>query len=125
VNLQNNSPYSINNIQVYLGDNSIDTIKYCNMPLTYLSPQITNTLGVINDTINWIKIENTFVANGTEKYLVIGNFNSDIVTSSTYSSTGIGSGVWSEYMIDDVSVIDFNLPAYAGPDKNINLGDSA
>ncbi|MBL7894670.1 MAG: T9SS type A sorting domain-containing protein [Bacteroidia bacterium] len=123
VNLQNTSPYAIDALQVLLADASIDTIKYVNTPLTYLTPQITNTLGIINDTLNWIKVENTFVANGTEKYLVIGNFKPDAAVNT--ASTWVSSGVWSEYMIDDVSVIDFNLPAFAGPDKNINLGDSA
>lgn len=123
VNLQNTSPYAIDALQILLADAAIDTIKYVNTPLTYLTPQITNTLGIINDTLNWIKVENTFVANGNEKYLVIGNFKPDAAVNTT--STGVSSGVWSEYMIDDVSVIDFNLPAFAGPDKNINLGDSA
>lgn len=123
VNLQNTSPYAIDALQILLADVTIDTIKYCSVPLTYLTPQITNTLGIINDTLNWIKVENTFVANGTEKYLVIGNFKPDAAVNT--ASTGVSSGVWSEYMIDDVSVIDFNLPAFAGPDKNINLGDSA
>ena len=106
-------------------DGSVDTIKYVNMPLTYLTPQITNTLGIINDTLNWIEIKGTFVANGTEKYLIIGNFKTDVATSITSNTTGLGGGIWSEYMIDDVSVIDFNLAANAGPDKNITLGDSA
>ncbi len=122
VNLQNTSPFAIDALQILLADVSIDTIKYVNIPLTYLSPQITNTLGIINDTLSWIEVSNTFVANGTEKYLVLGNFKTDAAT--TTSATGVSSGVWSEYMVDDVSVIDFNLPAYAGPDKNINLGDS-
>lgn len=125
VNLENASPYAIDALQIYFGDITLDTIKYCNTPLTYLTPQITNTLGIISDTLNWIKVENTFVANGTEKYLVIGNFKTDALTASSSSTTGMSGGVWSEYMIDDVSVIDFNLPAYAGPDKNIFLGDSA
>ncbi len=125
VNLENVSPYAITQLQIYFGDVSLDTITTTGTPLTYLSPQITNTLGVINDTLNWIEVKNTFVANGTEKYLLIGNFETDATTISTYSPTAFAGSVWSEYMIDDVSVIDFNLPAYAGPDKNINLGDSA
>jgi hypothetical protein len=123
VNLQNTAPYAIDMLQILLADVSIDTTKYCKLPLTYLNPQITNTLGIINDTLNWIEVRNTFVANGTEKYLVIGNFKTDAAT--TTSATGLSGGVWSEYMIDDVSVIDFNLPAYAGSDQNIALGDSA
>lgn len=123
VNLQNTAPYAIDMLQVLLADATIDTIKYCRLPLTYLNPQITNTLGIINDTLNWIEVKNTFVATGTEKYLVLGNFKTDAAVST--SNTGVSSGVWSEYMIDDVSVIDFNLSASAGPDKNIFLGDSA
>lgn len=125
VNLENASPIAIDALQILLGDVSLDTITYINTPLTYLTPQITNTVGIIMDTLNWIEVKGTFVANGTEKYLVIGDFKSDASTSASSSTTGVGSGVWSEYMIDDVSVIDFNLPAYAGPDKNITLGDSA
>jgi hypothetical protein len=126
VNLENASPYAISSLQIYLSDNSIDTTKYCGMPLTYLTPQITNTLGIVTDTVNWVEISGTFVSNGSEKYLTIGNFNSNATTSASSSTTGATTGgIWSEYMIDDVSVIDFNLPAYAGPDQNIMLGDSA
>lgn len=125
VNLQNDSRYATENLQMYFGDNTIDTIKYCNYPLTYLSPQITNTLGVINDTLNWIEIKGTFIAVGNEKFLLIGNFDSDATTATTASATTLFSGVWSEYFIEDVSVIDFNLSASAGPDKNIFLGDSS
>lgn len=125
VNLLNNSRHATENLQIYFGDNTIDTIKYCNMPLTYLSPQITNTLGVINDTLNWVEVKGTFTANGNEKFLLIGNFDSDLTTAMTASFTNVGTGVWSEYFVEDVSVIDFNLSASAGPDKNIFLGDSA
>jgi hypothetical protein len=125
VNLENISPHAIDALQIYLSDVSIDTTKYINMPLIYLSPQITNTLGIVIDTLNWIEVKNTFVANGTEKYLVIGNFKTDAITSASSTTTGASGGVFSEYLIDDVSVIDFNLSVSAGPDKNIFLGDSA
>lgn len=125
VNLENISPYAIDALQILLGDATLDTIKYCAMPLTYLSPQVSNTVGnPIGDTLNWIEVSGTFTANGTEKYLILGNFKSDAITASTATFTGMSGGIWSEYMVDDVSVIDFNLAAYAGPDKNINLGDS-
>jgi len=123
VNLLNNMPNAIKELEILLSDGTIDTIKYCNMPLTFLVPQITNSTSIIGDTLNWVEIGGTFTATGTEKYLVIGNFKSDAMTTS--SLTGVGVGIGSEYNIDDVSVIDFNLPAFAGPDKNINLGDSA
>lgn len=124
INRQNCSPQAIDAFQVYLSDNTVDTITKCGVPLTYLNPQIQNPTGnIMNDSLNWAEVSGTFVANGTEKYLVIGNFKSDAAT--TTSVTGSCSGLWSEYNVDDVSVIDFNLSASAGPDKNINLGDSA
>lgn len=125
VSLEEPSPYAIDALQILLADASVDTIKYGAMPLTYLTPQITNTLGVIGDTLNWVEIKGTFTANGTEKYLILGNFKSDLSTAATASATGASTGMWSEYWVDDVSVIDFNLAANAGPDKNITLGDSA
>lgn len=123
VSMQDVCPYAIQDLQVYLGDNSIDTIKYCMGPITYLTPQITNTLGIIGDTLNWTEIRNTFTATGNESRLTFGCFLPDAAV--TRSVTGFTSGDWAEYFIDDFSVIDFNLPASAGPDKNINLGDSA
>ena len=123
VNLTNTSPRAIDALEVHFGDITLDTIKYCLMKLTYLSSDVSNASGVINDTLNWIEVSGTYTATGTEKYLVIGNFRSDAAT--TTSVTGVSGGLFSEYNIDDVSVIDFNLPASAGPDKNIFLGDSA
>jgi len=123
VSLQDVTPQAIDKLQIYLGDITLDTIKYCNTPLIYLTPQISNTLGIIGDTSKWVEVKNTFVANGNEKYLVIGCFVPDAAITRT--ATGVMSGDFSEYFIDDVSVIDFNLSASAGPDKNINLGDSA
>ncbi|HWY11734.1 MAG TPA: T9SS type A sorting domain-containing protein [Bacteroidia bacterium] len=123
VNLTNTSPNAIDALGVHFGDVTLDTIKYCMMKLTYLSNGVSNSAGIINDTLNWVEVSGTYTATGTEKYLVIGNFKTDAATNST--TTGVGGGVFSEYNIDDVSVIDYNLPAYAGPDKNINLGDSA
>jgi len=124
VNLQNTSPYAIKDLAIYFGDNSIDTINYVYSPLTYINPQITNTANVFfMDTLNWIPFTGTFTAAGTEKYLVIGNFTSDAATTKTLvlpSSTE----VWAEYMIDDVSCIDIDLPAYAGPDVFTIPGNS-
>jgi hypothetical protein len=125
VNLQNNSPNSLSDeIAIYFSDSSVDTISKCGIPLNYLIPQIKNSPGnFITDTLGWVEVSGTFTATGTEKYLVIGNFKTDAAT--TPSVTWNPPSNWSEYNIDDVSVIDFNLSAYAGPDKNIFLGDSA
>ncbi|MBK7666004.1 MAG: T9SS type A sorting domain-containing protein [Sphingobacteriaceae bacterium] len=80
-----------------------------------------NTIG---DTLNWIEVSGTFTASGNESYLTLGNFLSDAATTKTVSN-GSQTTDLNFYFIDDVSVIDFNLSASAGPDKNIFLGDSA
>lgn len=124
VNLVNTCQYGIDAIQMYFGDSSLDTITTCGGSITYLNPQVSNSIGnVIGDTLNWIEISGTFTATGNEKYLVIGCFKPDAAVTNTVANSTYP--MWAGYNIDDVSVIDYNLPAYAGPDKNINLGDSA
>lgn len=125
VNINNSAPYGNDAFGIYFGDSSIDTIKYCSVHLTYLTPQVKNTTGnVITDTLNWIEVSGTFTATGTEKYMVLGNFEADANVNKTFIN-GTYPGVWTDMSYDDVSVIDFNLAANAGPDKNITLGDSA
>lgn len=124
VNLENVSPFATSDFGFYFADASIDTIKYPNGPTTYLTPQVKNPINnIITDTLNWVAITGTFVATGAEKYLVIGNFESNastttslVLSDSTYK--------WSEYFVDDISCIEVDLPAYAGPDKAVIPGDS-
>jgi gliding motility-associated-like protein len=77
-------------IQVSLGES-----------LPYI-PQIKNTKGILKDTINWMKVNGSFVASGGEQYLVIGNFDS----SQYVNYIIVGSNTNSRYLIDDVSVCD-------------------
>jgi hypothetical protein len=119
VNITNNSSHGIDKIGAYFGDNFIDTITKPNLPLTYLVPQIQNpNNNVIIDTLNWTLITGTFVATGNEKHLVLGNFffdgqtNTSIINSSTnYTVTDV--------LIDDVSCIPIDLPAYAAAGNDI------
>lgn len=72
VNITNGSTYAIDGFGAYFGDNTIDTITRCTKPLTYLTPQIKNpNFNFITDTMNWVSVTGTFVANGIEKYMVI------------------------------------------------------
>ena len=90
--------------------------------LASVIPQVFNNSHPLNDTVNWMKIEGSFIATGYETYITLGNFFTD-----TNSQIGLlGSPItWiSYYYIDDVSVIDTDLPAYAGKDTLIHAGDS-
>ncbi len=124
VNISDVSPEGMDGFGAYFGDGTIDTITKCTVPLTFLTPQVKNPLGnVITDTLNWVPITGTFTANGTEKYLVLGNFLADnSVTTITISGTSSERGT--DVLIDAVSCIEVDVAAYAGPDKYLLAGDS-
>ncbi len=92
------------------------------MGLATVTPQVYNTLILLNDKVNWMKIEGSFIAHGNEQYITLGNFFPDSL--SDIGIIGTPSSWWSYYCIDDVSVIDANLPAFAGNDTLIHPGDS-
>src|SRR5262249_18836598 len=74
-NITNQSTYGVDGLGAYFGDSNTDTITQCDKPITYLTPQVKNPNGnIITDTLNWVLITGTFTANGTEKYLILGNF---------------------------------------------------
>jgi hypothetical protein len=116
-NITNQSSYGVDGLGAYFGDNTTDTISHCMTPISYLTPQIQNpTNNIISDTLNWILISGTFVANGTEKYMILGNFKSDAATNSVMINPANLPVIATDVLYDDVSVIDIDLPAYAGPD---------
>lgn len=115
--LTNPSSYGISNIGFFFSDNSIDTITKSSIPLTYITPQVENpATNILTDTLNWVPITGTFVANGTEKHCVIGNFKSDAATTKTLINSSSLPTIGCDILIDDVSCIPIDLPAYAGPD---------
>jgi hypothetical protein len=125
INLSNQSTHAIDAIGVYFGDGSIDTITQCNKPITYLTPHVENTLNnILSDTLRWVLFQGQFTSNGTEKYAMIGNYRSDLNTNTVLVNPTNSPAVWADYLIDDVSLIELNLPASAGNDTIIFAGDS-
>ena len=94
--------YVTDGIGLYLSvDSAVDYTINTNLSFV---PQISNPAGnIIYDTLNWVQISGTYIANGGEKYLTIGNFKDDANTMiDSTSSTGNSA----YFFIDDVSVID-------------------
>jgi hypothetical protein len=115
--------FRCNNQAAYIDDGSIDSSPPdCMSPFTSVIPQLKNNSIIVDDS-TWIKLETTFVANGTERFITVGNFSSNANTSYIIFSNNYPSG-GGIYLIDDVSVIDYNLPAFAGTDALIANGDS-
>lgn len=124
VTLEQLSGYAINHIGAYIDDGSIDTGNDsvgCAAPRTAYTPQIVETT-IINDTLNWVKIQGSFVANGTEKFITIGNFFDKAHTSTVHLPLSGSNYSW--YLVDDVSVIESDAVADAGADKLIGNGDT-
>src|SRR6202012_3141344 len=68
VKMAQQSGYAINHICAYLDDGLIDTTKPPGAPQTQFLPQIDES-ALIDDTLNWHKVEGNFVANGTERFI--------------------------------------------------------
>ncbi len=115
------SQYSIDKIGAYLDDGMIDTTHKPAALQSQYTPQIVDT-AIIYDTLNWTKIQGSFVANGTEKFITIGMFfdTGHVRHIDNYYSTSH----YGAYLIDDVSVIASDAKAYAGRDTLIMPGDS-
>ena len=82
---------------------------------------------IITDTLNWVEVSGIYTSNGNERFIVLGNFANDFNTDTLDMMDGTYPGAI--YFFDDVSVIPIDsipggMPAYAGVDTNVILGDS-
>ncbi len=114
--------YAVNHFGAYLDNGSIDSTGLrCSYYQTEYHPQIVDT-PVVFDTTNWTKVQGSFIANGTETFITIGNFfDTGGTTHIPYIHPGYNIAY---YILDDVSVIATGTPAYAGRDTTIHAGDS-
>ena len=126
--LEEASAFSTNKMGAYLDDGSMDTATWCAWPQTSHIPQV-YTNDIINDTMNWHKIEGSFIANGTERFITIGNFFDSAHTNKIACPPNFfsaGNTLYTLYLIDDVAVIPMDAHADAGPDQWVSPGsDSA
>jgi hypothetical protein len=120
----NNNRIAIQEYGMYFGDSSLDTITICNTPLPYIQPQIEHQNGLITDTLTWTPISGTFVATGSEKYVVLGNFNSSASTTTMFINTPLPGMNGNDVYVDDASLVELELSAFAGRDSSILAGDS-
>jgi hypothetical protein len=120
-NASNTIEYASNRFGAYVDNNMVANYNCCkDMPVI---PQAQNNPSVfMTDTLNWVKIQNSFTAIGNENTITLGNFvDSATIQYQLFNSNGT-HGFY--YNIDDVSLIQMDLPAYAGRDTSITHGDS-
>lgn len=121
----NNNPYGIDSFGMLFADSTLDLITNCNAPITTFTPQIVYAVpGIFKDTLNWTPVTGTFVATGYEKYCVLGNFKTDAQTNTLVLNQTNSLTITADICIDDVSCIELDLPAFAGRDTVVFVGDS-
>ncbi len=132
VSLSDASPYSMDGFDVYLSNDS-SLQPYRISPCTFtITPQITHRgKGIIDDTLNWIRISGQFKANGTEDHLFIGTYSALAPSGTKKNSFTPMQFTWdipaAYYYIDDVALWPSDtIPPQcnAGLDKSICWGDS-
>jgi gliding motility-associated-like protein len=95
--------YAIDAVGIYFSDSFV--VQLTDSIIPNIIPQVSNPAGnILYDKINWSKIKGTFIADGNEEYMTIGNFvKSQFVNGALDSGYTFGN---SYYYIDDVSVCD-------------------
>jgi hypothetical protein len=91
-----------------IGAHFSDTVPTVNQMFNFqLSPQIQNDEinNPLGDMLNWTEVRGSFTANGTEKYITLGNFK-DNLNSDTVNIVPWGGTINVGYYVDDVSVIE-------------------
>jgi gliding motility-associated-like protein len=111
VSLAEFSRYACDKIGVVFSKDSILNMS-SSQPLV-LTPDFECTT-IINDTLNWVQIQGTYLANGIERFITMGNFRTDANTNAIQVKplNLPPNGICAYYYIDDISVIEIN-PANA------------
>jgi gliding motility-associated-like protein len=110
VSLADSSTLYCNNIGAYF---SRDSFTYLNSSVLPFIPQVSNNpvTNPLNSCTGWIKVEGTFIAQGGESHITIGNFNDDASSSIAPANCFNGSIAGSYYYLDDVWVIPCDTTA--------------
>jgi len=96
--------HSLDLIGAYFSKDSI--VCNSNINLFNKIPQLCNSYGnVLIDTLNWMKISGSFISDGGEKYIYLGDFYPDSLNTIVPFNLSYPNTI-SYYFIDDVSVCD-------------------
>lgn len=119
VSLAENTSRATANIGFYLSKDSIidRTLPFSSTILTY-SP-IYETAAIISDTINWTKIETSYLSTGNQNFITIGNFRNDLTTMVLNTKPTTTTNL-AYYYIDDVSIVEINTANAAIKDSLIS-----
>ncbi len=100
--------YAVSDFGAYFSNDSVSMSTAEILPFT---PQISNPLNnYLTDTLNWMEFTGEYLAQGGERYIILGNFNDGTIPVDTayqyYGGTNYQNHAY--YYIDDVSLIDLD-----------------
>ena len=99
-NLSNFSQYAIDNIGIAFSD-TIFSFGLQSTTLISMNCDLCSSL-VITDTLNWTYLTGKYIAQGGEKFMLVGNFKHDSLIS--INATGFGNYPGAYYYFDDFNV---------------------
>lgn len=121
LNKKNSARFATDRIGAHIRSGAKISLSSTNLNVT---PQIESQAGVaLDDTSAWVPIQGYYNAQGGEDHLIIGNFNSDIVTNA-YTSLPASTETYAFYFVDDVSLIELDNTINLGPDTLLCSGES-
>jgi hypothetical protein len=105
VSFANNEQFYTDDIGAYFCTDTSTLVNYSTNQVLNVIPQVENLQGnMLSDTLNWMLISGSFIAQGGEKFITIGNFRNDANTTVLINPSGFDYA--SYYYLDDVSVTD-------------------
>lgn len=103
VSLLDGSMYASNQFDAYFSNDSLIDVSLLNV--INVVPQISNlNQTIISDTMNWVQVSGSFIANGGENFLTLGNFHPDNLTDTIGVNSSPPSSNTAYYYIDEVSL---------------------
>ena len=116
-----------NNVGIHFSDTLLHTSNYYNIPLNPQIKYFNNE--IIQETNSWSKFSGIYIAAGSEKYMTIGNFNTDsetdfICLSPFWPATGKCYMLFDKFSVTPIDSIPGGLQVNAGQDYSICPGDT-
>lgn len=106
LNLKNDTKYATPDVAVYFSNDEINEDIYWELPY---EPQVYNYGDIYcSDTINWTIFKNTYLAQGGEEYITIGNFKTNANTDTIEVNESVFTSRDIYYLLDNVSIIKGN-----------------
>lgn len=116
-----------NNIGIHFSDTLLHTSNFYNIPLNPQIKYFNNE--IIQETNSWTKFSGIYIATGSEKYMTIGNFNTDLETdyiclSPFWPATGKCYMLFDKFSVTPLDSIPGGLQVNAGLDHDMCIGDT-